>query len=144
MGLGASGSWSRKCRLLVLPVLLLAVPTLAAPPQLGSIIAPSQSPPAGGGGDSVAPIISPDGRYLLFASTANNLVLTTNDLPLPLVFPARLNVFLRDRTNQTTTLVSVSLTGVSGGNGDSLPTGVSTNGRYALFESSASDLVQGI
>src|SRR6185437_2636522 len=31
--------------------------------------------------------------------------------------------------------------GTGGGNGDSFPTGISTNGQFALFESSASDLV---
>ena len=53
----------------------------------------------------------------------------------------RLNVFLRDRASNTTTLVSVNLTGTGGGNGDSLPFGISTNGQFALFESAASDLV---
>ncbi len=52
-----------------------------------------------------------------------------------------MNVFLRDRINSTTTLVSLNLSGTGGGNADSFPTGISTNGRYALFESSASDLV---
>jgi Tol biopolymer transport system component len=104
---------------------------------------PSQAPPAGGGGDSLAPIISPDGRYVLFASLANNLMLNTNNLPIPVVFPSKLNVFLRDRTNLTTTLVSVNLSGLAGGNGDSIPTGISSNGQYVLFESSASDLVPG-
>src|ERR1035437_840173 len=97
----------------------------------------------GGSGDSWTPIISPDGRYVLFASTANNLLVITNDTPIPARFPAPLNVFLRDRTNGTTTLVSVNLTGTAGGNGDSLPMGLSTNGLYAVFESSASDLVAG-
>ncbi len=40
-------------------------------------------------------------------------------------------------------LVSVNSTGTGGGNGDSLPVDLSTNGRYAVFESSASDLVPG-
>ena len=35
------------------------------------------------------------------------------------------------------------MAGNGGGNGDSFPTGISTNGQYALFESSASDLVAG-
>jgi Tol biopolymer transport system component len=35
------------------------------------------------------------------------------------------------------------MNGTGGGNGDSLPADVSTNGRYAVFESSASDLVGG-
>lgn len=57
------------------------------------------------------------------------------------VIPCRFNVYLRDRLNQTTTLVSVNLSGTGGGNGDSFPTGLSTNGQFALFESNASDLV---
>ena len=91
----------------------------------------------------MAPIISPDGRYVLFASLANNLVPLATTSPLPVLFPLKLNVFLRDRTNQTTTLVSGNLAGTGGGNGDSLPTGLSSNGQYVLFESSAGDLVAG-
>ena len=116
---------------------------IGQPPQLVSVLDPTQGPPAGGGGDSWTPIISPDGRYVLFASTANNFVMVTNDTPIPARFPAPLNVFLRDRTNGTTTLVSVNLSGTAGGNGDSLPMGLSTNGQYAVFESVASDLIAG-
>jgi hypothetical protein len=94
--------------------------------------------PPGGNGDSGLSIISADGRFVLFASTANNLILTNNNNS---VLPRRLNVFLRNRTNDTTTLVSVNLAGTGGGNGDSFPTGISMNGQFALFESSASDLV---
>jgi Tol biopolymer transport system component len=115
----------------------------AQPAQLVSALDSSQSAAAGGGGDSGAPVISPDGRYVLFASAAGNLLLTSNNTAIPARFPASLNVFLRDRTNGTTSLVSVNLTGMGGGNGDSLPVGLSTNGRYAVFESSASDLVSG-
>jgi Tol biopolymer transport system component len=132
----------RLARLLILTA-CLTCPAWAGPFQLVSVLDPSQGPPAGGSGDSWAPIISPDGRYVLFASTANNLVLTSNANPIPALCFQRLNVFLRDRTNGTTTLASVNLSGTAGGNGDSLPSAVSTNGRYALFESSASDLVPG-
>src|SRR5262249_10132676 len=83
------------------------------------------------------------GRYVLFASTANNLVLSSSNNPLPMIPLAKLNVFLRDRANGTTTLVSVNLAGTGGGNGDSVPTALSTDGRYPLFESSASDLIAG-
>lgn len=93
------------------------------------------------GGDSCAPIISPDGHHVLFASTANNLLLTTNGSPIAATFPARFNIYLRNRTNETTILVSENLSGAGGGNGDSFPTGLSTNGLFALFESAASDLV---
>jgi Tol biopolymer transport system component len=100
-------------------------------------------PPAGGSGDSWGANISPDGRFVLFASTANNLVLTTNGRALPIAGGPHLNVFLRDRTNRTTTLVSPNLSGTGGGNGDSIPTAISTNGQFVCFESSASDLVAG-
>jgi Tol biopolymer transport system component len=103
----------------------------------------SQSAPAGGGGDSGAPIISPDGRYVLFASTAGNLLLTSSNTAIAAQPIPTLNVFLRDRTNGTTALVSANLTGTGGGNGDSIPVGLSTNAHYAAFESSASDLVPG-
>ena len=133
-------------RRLSLWLLLVAGSLTAASAQvlrLVSSIDPAQVPPAGGSGDSWAPVVSPDGRYVLFASTANNLLLTTNKTAVPARFPASPNVYLRDRTNGTTTLVSVNVSGVAGGNGDSLPLDLSTNGRYALFESSASDLVRG-
>jgi len=112
-----------------------------AAPQPITLIASGAPPPAGGNGDSTVPIISADGRFVLFASAANNLMLTGSNTPLPALFPDRLNVFLRDRTNGSTTLVSVNLAGTAGGDGDSLPMGISANGDQVLFESSASNLV---
>jgi len=101
----------------------------------------SARPAPGGGGDSWGPILTPDGRYVLFASTANNLVPNGGSVR-PVPAPPRMNVFRRDRMNGTTVLASVNLTGL-GGNGDSIPTGISADGRFALFESGASDLVAG-
>ena len=101
----------------------------------------SLPPIAGGGGSSQMPIVSADGRYLLFASTANNLALLTNGVPMSAATLPTLNVFLRDRASNTTTLVSVNLTGTGGGNGNSVPFGISTNGQFVLFESAASNLV---
>ena len=48
--------------------------------QLVSVIDPTQMPYATGGGDSLAPLLSADGRYVLFASTARNLVVNTNGI----------------------------------------------------------------
>jgi Tol biopolymer transport system component len=121
-------------------VALVHAQVFAGPLQPVSQIGPSQTPPAGAASDCISPVISPDGRYVLFASTANNLVVNSNNNPIPLVMLPRMNVYLRDRTNGTTTLVSVNLSG-NGGNGDSFPASISTNGQYVLFESSASDLV---
>ena len=115
----------------------------AASLQLVSTRDPTFAPSASGGGDSGLPIISTDGRYVLFASTADNLVLTTSHGSIQALVPGRLNVFLRDRTNGTTTLVSVNSAGTGGGNENSIPMAISLNGRYALFESAASNLVTG-
>ncbi len=133
----------RLLRFFALAVFCLAVPALATPLQLVTTIDPSVGPPASGGGNSMNPIITPDGRYVLFASTANNLALTSSNTPFLAQGSPKINVFLRDRTNGTTTLVSVNLTGTGGGNGDSMPIGLSTNGQYALYESIASDLAPG-
>jgi hypothetical protein len=115
----------------------------ANPFQLVSLSSSSLALGTGGNGDSGPAIISPDGRYVLFSSAANNLALTTNGNPVPVLIPARINVYLRNRTNGTTALVSLNLNGSGGGNGDSFATGISSNGQYALFESSATNLVAG-
>lgn len=108
-----------------------------------SALAPDHVLPAGANGDSGLPVISADGRYVLFASTADNLALATNNLPIPAVVPAGFNVFLRDRVLRTTALVSVSTNGIGGGDGDSLPVALSTNNQFALFESRAANLIAG-
>jgi hypothetical protein len=71
--------------------------------QLVTVQGTSFAPQAGGNGDSGLSIISRDGRYVLFASTANNLTLVNNN---NFVHPRRFNVFLSDRLANTTTLVS--------------------------------------
>jgi len=123
-------------------MLSTALPDLASAEALRllSVPDPSQALPAGGNGPSGSPILSADGRYVVFSSAANNLVSISNqDLAGP--FPPRLNVFLKDRTSGITSLVSVNQSGTGGANGDSLPSEVSTNGRFVLFESAATDLV---
>ena len=111
--------------------------------QLVSAPDPQLAASAGGAGDSYLPVVSRDGRYVLFGSTADNLVAVGTNHTIPALLPRPINVFLRDRTNGSTVLVSIDLGGTGGGNGDSLPVGISTNGRYALFESRASNLVPG-
>lgn len=120
-----------------------ALPADGGVVQLVSAPGAGFTPARGGGGNSGAPIISADARFVLFSSTANNLVLTSNNTPIQAGLLPVFNVYLRDRSSQTTALVSVNLAGNGGGNGDSMPMGLSTNGRYALFESSAGNLVAG-
>src|SRR5262245_59642475 len=136
-------SWCGGEALFIVMLAVGATNARGTPFQIVSARDPSQAAPAGGSGDSYGPILTPDGRYVLFASAANNLVMNAGSSnPASLAIPAHLNVFLRDRTNGITTLASVNLNGIAG-NGNSFPSGISTNGRYALFESTASDLVAG-
>ena len=114
-----------------------------APVSLVSTPSPAATPLAVGGGDSWNSIVTPDGRFVLFASTANNLVSPTNGSQYLAYVPPKMNVFRRDRELETTTLLSVNLAGTAGGNGDSMSADLSTNGRYALFVSAASDLASG-
>jgi Tol biopolymer transport system component len=130
-----------KCKILAVVLWGWVLPVTASFLQLVSQPDPSLLTSAGAGGDSVDAMISPDGRYVLFASTAGNLILNSNGVAIPSLFPASMNVYLRDRTNGTTRLISVNLSGTGGGNGNSWPQGISTNGQYVLFESVASDLV---
>ena len=104
---------------------------------------PAFSASDGGDGDSAAPIVSANGRYVLFASSADNLVLNNSSNAIVGPLAPKLNVFLRDRTNGTTSLVSLDYSGAGGGNGDSIPIEISIDGRLILFESSASNLVPG-
>ena len=70
---------------------------------------PSRHPPAGGNGDSSNPLISADGRFVLFASVADNLVVAGSNAPLAASLLAQFNVFLRNRSNRVTALVSLNL-----------------------------------
>lgn len=81
--------------------------------------------------------ISADGRYVVFTSTASNLV--TGDTNVSD------DVFLRDRTLNKTTRISVSSSGAqtpAGALGSRSPS-ISDDGRYVAFTSYASNLVAG-
>jgi Tol biopolymer transport system component len=93
-------------------------------------------------GDSGDPIVSADGRYILFSSSANNLILTNSAGPVPATKPRWQNVFLRDRVSGSNILISLNRVG-NGGDFHSWPGDISTNGQFILFESSANDLVAG-
>ena len=101
--------------------------------QAVSLANPSILPAGGGNNDSAGSVISADGRFVLFLSSANNLVTNDNG--------RFVDVLLRNRTNNTTTLVSVNLTGSGGGNGHSVSPVMSADGRYVAFESEAANLV---
>lgn len=79
------------------------------------------------------PTISSDGTFVAFASPATLLPADTD---------ARDDVYVRDRSSNTTTLVSVSSAGVKG-NGNSQNPVISADGRYVLFRSNSTNLVTG-
>lgn len=87
-----------------------------------------------GGGGSFSPCFSADGLHIAFVSYANNLA--TNDDLAPY-----LDVFVRDLTTRTTTLVSANASGRGGGNGNSNDPMISSNGQYVVFASEADNLV---
>jgi len=76
--------------------------------------------------------ISGDGRYVVFASAATNLV--PNDTN------GKADIFLRDLQNGTTTRVSLAANGAQANGHSNAPT-VSTDGRYVAFTSGSSNLV---
>ena len=117
-----------------LDLLLPVTPANAGPLQLITSRNPAVSLPAGGDDNSADPGLSPDGRFVVFTSAANDLVPGGNNF-------SGLNVFLRDRASNTTVLISRSVSGGGGGNGDSVLGQASTNGQFVVFQSDASDLV---
>ena len=111
-----------------------------------------------GNGASFDAAISSDGRYVAFDSEASNLVSgDTNafcDTDGDTVYDDNCpDVFVRDRDTDTdgifdesgavsTTRISVSSGGVQG-NGGSASSGISSDGRYVVFVSGATNLVSG-
>ena len=85
-------------------------------------------------GDSFAPAISSDGRFVAFASAATNLVDgDTNNAN---------DVFVRDRQANTTTRVSVGYDGSQANGGSDQPS-LSGDGRLVAFTSAATNIVNG-
>jgi len=87
-----------------------------------------------GNGLSQASSLSADGRYVVFQSVANNLVLSdTNN---------NADIFVHDRQSLSTILVSVASDGTQGNSFSTTPS-ISADGRYVSFGSNASNLVSG-
>lgn len=82
--------------------------------------------------------MSADGRYVVFASTASNLVAVTGDIPAA----EYTQIYLFDRQTQTTELISRSLNATADAAHSSSPS-LSADGRYVVFESERADLVAG-
>lgn len=87
-----------------------------------------------GNGDSYKPVISGNGKFVVFRSQASNLVAGDSN--------RRWDIFVRDLTLNQTSRVSVSSSGAEGNN-NSLESDISDDGRYVVFRSNASNLVAG-
>ena len=91
-----------------------------------------------GGGEALQgsrmPALSSDGRWIAFASAAENLTSAPENTN------ACWDIFVRDRVAGTTVLVSLSTSG-SQATGTSSAPAISAEGRYVAFESTADDLV---
>lgn len=86
------------------------------------------------GGTSGSPAISADGRFIVFSSSATNLVTgDTNGVS---------DIFVRDAVNGSTVRVSVASTGLQG-NGSSSSPAISADGQIVAFSSLATNLVAG-
>lgn len=85
-----------------------------------------------GNGHSSFPDFSVDGRIVAFWSAASNLVAGDSN--------ARFDIFVRDRVAAQTTRVSVSSSGAQA-NGSSIYPNVGGDGRYIVFQSDATNLV---
>jgi Tol biopolymer transport system component len=85
-------------------------------------------------GESRAPAISGDGRYVVFHSSATNLIPNDTDLVV--------DVFLHDNQTGQTTRVNESSLGVDP-NGLSINAAISEDGRTIAFQSIADNLIAG-
>jgi Tol biopolymer transport system component len=84
--------------------------------------------------DSYSPSISADGRFVVFASAAWNLVVGDNN--------SRPDIFVHDRVLATTERVSVATGGAQANHVSDFAV-ISADGRFVAFQSRASNLVAG-
>lgn len=82
-------------------------------------------------GDSFNPMVSSDGRFVVFESNASNLVAADTN--------GQTDIFVRDLLLNLTTRVSLNSGGLQAA-GSSLQPSISDNGRYVAFHSNARNL----
>ena len=94
------------------------------------------APTISASGNSFMPLLSADRRYVVFLSSANNVVAIDNLAP-------HLDVYRQDLSTGETIQISRRGFGPGGVNADSSAPSVSSNGLWIAFASSASDLIFG-
>jgi len=97
-----------------------------------------------GNNESYSPSISADGRYVAFYSGASNLVSGDTNYFCGIHYPYENcpDIFVHDRQTGSTQRVSIASDGSQGNNYSDWPS-ISTDGRYVVFTSYASNLVSG-
>src|SRR3954466_4634119 len=134
VGYGAQRRRARLAAAWLLPLLLGAVP----PAWAGGTTERVSVGPHGRQANeaSSSPAISADGRFVAFLSFASNLV--------PGDTNGATDIFVRDRAKGTTERVSVGPHGrqANGGSGV-VGAAISADGRFVVFPSDATDLVEG-
>ncbi|HEX3827695.1 MAG TPA: hypothetical protein VHV82_10525 [Sporichthyaceae bacterium] len=104
------------------------------PPVLFAPVPGAHSWPPVGDDSNSTPTISPDGRWVAFASRATNLV--------PGLDNHKQNVFVLDTRSGAVRAASVASNG-DPGNADSADPSISADGRWVVFDSFANNLVAG-
>jgi len=89
----------------------------------------------GGNANSTSPLLSWDGRFVVFASNASDLVENDNNEVS--------DIFVRDRLLGTTMVASMNLQGTGSANGTSSKPVLAADGKTIVFQSFATDLVPG-
>lgn len=116
--------------------LALGGEVLSAEPPILLTKALGTDPASSADGDSGGASFSDDGRFLLFVSSADNLVGNCHNGPT-------LDVFVRELRTGTVTLVSVTPDGSDGGNANSDAASISNDGQWVVFSSKATNIVPG-
>ncbi len=101
--------------------------------QSGTTTCESVGPVGAGNGASDSPVLSADGRFVAFASTASNLASPCT--------AGGSQVFVRDRVGGATACLSA--VGAAAGNGASAGPSLNGDGRFVAFHSTATNLAAG-
>lgn len=98
------------------------------------------SPLAAANGAATDPLMTPDARFVAYASAATNVLAGVSD------GNARVDLFLHDRTTGETVLVTgvAGSPGTTANDGSAPPTAITPDGRWLAFASRATDLVAGV
>lgn len=109
--------------------------TVSAEESTTELITPGSSGTGGNQASYGTPAISDDGNIIAFSSTATDLIpsITTNN---------NRQIYVYDRTTQTTSLITAGPSG-TGGNAFSSNPAISSDGNIITFQSEATDLING-